>query len=213
MYLDVIFALAEKWPLQNLRGLALSGGGWHCRPHGYFWTDCDWHINGINLTKGLKSLLPLPHLQDLRLSAGPYFLYNLDLQKYREIAAAFPSLKRLRLGHPVYKDYTTVWMTWMSETVPLQNVAAFCSMLPRLLKVDIGGGVDIDRLPESPQLEWRSPSVISLTFHCWTKIDIVECPPEIRRVWFPNVKEQSIYCAYQNRTCRICGDDGHRIKA
>lgn len=106
-------------------------------------------------------LLPMPHLKILRLSVAPNLLNVLDLDLYKSITDGLPALEKLWLGHEDFIQNSRYSVTKYYEKVPLYHLAAFSSMLPNLVDVELGT-VDGLRLEEAPCVEWACPNVKSL---------------------------------------------------
>ncbi|CAJ2501413.1 Uu.00g042660.m01.CDS01 [Anthostomella pinea] len=165
MFLDVVSAANTGCRLDNLVELALAGGGWfnNCGECGKRPPP---RILPTDLRAAMNMLLPLPRLRILRLSVAPNFLDVLDLEMYRSIADGLPGLEKLCLGHREFVASSEVEGTSFYERVPLHDLAAFCSMLPKLVEVSVGA-VDGLTLEERPCEEWACPGVTSLSVAHW----------------------------------------------
>ena len=104
----------------------------------------------------------MPHLKALRLSVAPNFLDVLDFDLYKSITEGLPALETLRLGHAEFVLCSRYGVTTYYERVPLHHLAAFCSMLPNLVDVELGT-VDGLKLEETPRTEWACANVKTLT--------------------------------------------------
>jgi hypothetical protein len=167
MFLEVVNAAKENCRLQNLTELALAGGGyvehcWECAKHP------DPMILPQDLMSAIKMLLPLPRLRKLRLSAAPNFLGTgePELSVYEEIAEGLPSLEILWLGSGTFFTCSQFHGIQCTEKVPLRSLTAFCSLLPKLVEVEVGT-VDLSGLDQGRQEFWLSPQVRILKIGHW----------------------------------------------
>jgi hypothetical protein len=188
MYLEVVRAVKNNCRLLKLKTLSLGGGGYtpHC------W-ECDAHpdpeIMPRDLTESMKILSPLPQLQKLKLSAAPNFLGIgvPDLPLYELIAKGLPSLEVLWLGSRTFTTFGQFAGTRSTESVPLRNLAAFCSLLPNLMEVEVGT-IDPSGSEKTPEMAWQSPHVQSLVGHYWKKPIDFDTSSILKSlvIWFPN---------------------------
>jgi hypothetical protein len=161
MFLDLVAAAKRNCRLEKLTNLALAGGGW--------FENCGQRpapkLLPLEFRQGFQSLLPLPMLKVLRLSAAPNFLDVLDLDLYKSITDGLPSLEKLYLGHASFVS-GTYYVNTYHERISLRHVAAFCHMLPRLVEVDTGI-VDGMVLEGKPKKAWACHGVKKLKVGSW----------------------------------------------
>jgi hypothetical protein len=157
MLLEVVSAAMNSCRLQNLKELALTGGGWfpHCH-------ECARRpapvIAPAALRQAVGMLLPLPQLKVLRLSVAPNFLDVLDHQLYKTLAEGLPALETIWLGHHEFNASSMFDAGTQYEKLPLHHIAAFCRLLPHVRQVSVGC-VDGLALEEKPSPEWVCPNV------------------------------------------------------
>lgn len=197
MFLDIVSAAQRNCRLSQLTELALAGGGWkpHCSECGQYPEPS---IQPEDLRQAMKMLLPLPHLRTLRLSVAPNFLDIMDMELYKDIAEGLPSLRTLLLGHASFTTNTLFHGETFREHVPLQNLAAFCSLLPNLVEVYVGT-LDVSTIEDHSHLvhlEWACYGIRSLRVSHWKReregvlvrlgADVVKKRVEsCLQVWFP----------------------------
>jgi hypothetical protein len=176
MFLQVVSAAKQSCRLHRLTELALAGGGYEASPKPL--------IQSPDLRKAIQMLMPLPQLRTLRLSVAPNFLDVLDLQLYQEIADGLPALEKLMIGHPTFATFGIFYGEhW--ENTPLQNLAAFCSLLPNLQEVS-SGTINVATLTANSHLKWISPKVHSLKVHYWNPSQDTQLVQSCIGKWFPN---------------------------
>ncbi|KIM99227.1 hypothetical protein OIDMADRAFT_56385 [Oidiodendron maius Zn] len=167
-FLDVMSAASDSCRLGKLTELVLAGGGWfpHC------WECVHQPFSQIppaDLRTGLNMLLPLHQLRILQLRVAPNFLDILDLKLYRSIAAGLPALEELTLRYADFYVFRGYGQEIRYERVFLHHIAAFCSMLPNIKDVRVGG-IDGLTLEERPRKEWACVGVESLRISHYTNI-------------------------------------------
>ena len=163
-FTELIKGVVRNCDLQHLEELVLGGRSW-------FWSSDGWdyfpapRIRPHGLQQGVRRLLPLPRLHTLRITAAPDFLgRTLEMDLYRDIAAGLPILRTLTVGHENFTRFCGWSGTTHYELVPLQNLAALCSLLPNLETVEVGT-IDAEALGAAwvgDHREWISPSVTRL---------------------------------------------------
>ena len=180
MFLDVVSAAKDSCRLGNLTRLSLADGGWkeNCR-------QCGKHprpkIRPAELREAIDMLLPMPRLITLRISVAPNFLDILNLDLYKSITNGLPRLEKLFLGNARFAATTQSQGTTYYESVPLYHIAAFCSMLPRLVDLTVGA-VDGTTLEEEPRSEWACLGVKILAITHWVP-DTVRGRGGVNRDW------------------------------
>ena len=191
MFLDIISSLKKSCRLRHLTELALAGGGWfnNCGECG---ARPPPRIKPSELRSAMTMLLPLPQLRVLRISVAPNFLSILDLDLYRTITGGIQSLEVLSLGHREFVASSEFDGVVYYERVSLHHLAAFCSMLPNLRKVDVGT-VDMTALEGTPQTTWACHSVKDLVIYNVIGVgrgDETACQSSLRsmvNIFFPSL--------------------------
>lgn len=174
-YLETLKIASAQVVLQDLTELVLTSGGfrYHCWECGQLPPPA---ISPYGLRQGLVSLLPLTRLKVLRLAVAPNFLSLLDLELYKSITDGLPEVEKICFGSASFVQTNPGYGGLVFyERVTLANLAAFCSMLPRVVDVEVGCADGLT-LEECPNLEWMCPRVRSLKIGFWA--DRPRGPPE-----------------------------------
>jgi hypothetical protein len=182
-FLDVMRAVRRNCHLQELEELYLGGSG--TRQYDRVLTPPH------QLQEGLIMLLPLSNLQTLRISAAPNFLgQDIDLSLYANITAGLPQLRHLDLGHENFNHRSYYGTRPIHELIPLPNVAAFCSFLPRLesIRIRTVTSEGLDQYLATAHPEWVSPSVATIRIGDMARRNLARWIPvrDYILVWFPN---------------------------
>ncbi len=190
-FMEFIKGVARNCDLQHLEELVLGGRSW-------FWTVDGWDyfpdpkLQPYGLQQGVRMLLPLPRLHTLRVTAAPGFVghaHTLDMDLYREIAAGLQTLRTLTVGHENFTRFCGYFGTTHLELVPLQNLAAFCSLLPNLENVEVGT-IDAQALGAAwvgDRREWISPRVTRLDIKSFAnKEGNMDRLRYYMAIWFPS---------------------------
>jgi hypothetical protein len=201
MFLDVVSAVNESCRLQNLTELRLTGGGglhtscWGCG------TRTSPKISSAELRDAIMVLLPLPRLRVFQLNMVPNFLDVFDLDVYRKIANALPTLEKLKLGDA---DFARA-----DALIPMHHLAAFCSMLPQLGEVRVGAidGLGLDR---KPQTEWQCAGIHTLGVGQWVRRSVTRPVPIPDPKWILITINLAAYFPNagltRSRICQNCDD-------
>jgi hypothetical protein len=181
MFLSIMSAVATSCRLQNLSELVLSATGWMCR-------DCSaghprHHVPPEDLGRGLKMLLPLPQLRRLKISVAPNFLFNRDMDHYRELAEGLPALEVLCLGHREWSG-TRRAAPGVEEGTLLSNIATFCSLLPKIQWLLLA--TLAIRSVESPPRDWVDPGVkVVFVYQMIPEATLWDYRNRLIHAWFP----------------------------
>ena len=135
--------------------------------------------------KAMKMLRPMPLLRILRLTVAPNFLDILDMKLYKDMTRRLPALEVLWLGHPDFFSIASSGIAYR-EHVPLHHLAAFCSMLPKLVEVRVGMAEGATLL-KYPNPTWACWGVRTLNISLWKGPDSL---PDLilhsLQTYFPN---------------------------
>jgi len=103
-------------------------------------------------------------------------------------------LESLQLGHREWFDGRRA-ARGTEERTPLYNIASFCSLLPRLEKLELAT-LALRRI-ESPYLEWEDPGVSTVVVDQWipTTTDQASRKKHIQ-FWFPSAEFVQLESGY-----------------
>lgn len=120
------------------------------------------------LRQAVSMFFPLPRLKRLHISVAPNFLDVLDIPMYRSITDAMPELESLWLGSVAWSVPREHSLPTFHDQTLLVHAAAFCSLLPKLVEVQLGC-CNADEIEAHPSPCWRSPNVEKLKIESWSR--------------------------------------------
>jgi len=189
--LATVAAARSNCRLRNLEELSLAGEGEGTNHQQYYHYSTSFIPPNV-VAQGLISLLPLYSLRSLRLSVSPSFLSNLDLNLFRSIASGVPALEILRLTHPLGPNFRFDHYCYVhrDEMVPISNVVAFCSKLPKLVEITLGVvSVLPEAFEEAKDTDWVCPNVEIFSVCKCKGAGKVPMENTLLEKWFPKIDE------------------------
>jgi hypothetical protein len=169
--IDVLTAANANCRLENLIDLSLSLNE---RSENYWGEFASGNpppkVYPRDLRIVMDLLSPMPHLKSLALTAAPNFLEAYDMHEYKLVTDGFPNLEILWLGHSQFAfSGAHGASTHYYERIRLDNLAAFCSLLPKLREVSVGC-LDQDSIGDTFDAKWTSFEVKKLKI--WYRVGV-----------------------------------------